>query len=50
LLLQIHHSERFNGVPYGLFFGPQELEAIGGGEYLDMLVEQSDPKVSRAEE
>jgi len=39
---QVHHSERYEGVPYGLFLGPQELEAVGGGEYLDQLVEQLD--------
>ncbi|KAJ8632625.1 hypothetical protein MRB53_025961 [Persea americana] len=27
---QIHHSEKFNGVPYGLFLGPKELEEVGG--------------------
>mmetsp|Transcript_29382 Transcript_29382/g.75948 ORF Transcript_29382/g.75948 Transcript_29382/m.75948 type:complete len:334 (+) Transcript_29382:462-1463(+) len=39
---RVHHSERYEGVPYGLFLGPQELEAVGGGEYLDQLVEQLD--------
>ncbi|CAN4101413.1 unnamed protein product [Withania somnifera] len=28
----LHHSEKFNGVPYGLFLGPKELEAVGGLE------------------
>jgi len=37
---QVHHSERYGGVPYGLFFGPQELEAVGGKDYLDELVEK----------
>lgn len=32
---QLHHSEKFNGVPYGLFLGPQELEEVGGLEELD---------------
>eukprot|EP00262_Sarcandra_glabra_P010245 TRINITY_DN25269_c0_g1_i1.p1 TRINITY_DN25269_c0_g1~~TRINITY_DN25269_c0_g1_i1.p1 ORF type:complete len:305 (-),score=27.80 TRINITY_DN25269_c0_g1_i1:217-1131(-) len=27
---QIHHSDKFNGVPYGLFLGPKELEEVGG--------------------
>lgn len=34
---QLHHSEKFNGVPWGLFLGPQELEAVGGKEELDRL-------------
>ncbi|KAI3458101.1 hypothetical protein Pfo_014764 [Paulownia fortunei] len=32
---QLHHSEKYNGVPYGLFLGPQELEEVGGLEELD---------------
>ncbi|KAK4436272.1 Beta-carotene hydroxylase 2, chloroplastic [Sesamum alatum] len=32
---QLHHSEKFNGVPYGLFFGPKELEEVGGLEELE---------------
>nr|ALE33753.1 beta-carotene hydroxylase 1 [Erythranthe lewisii] len=32
---QLHHSEKFNGVPYGLFLGPKELEEVGGLEELD---------------
>nr|UAJ74778.1 beta carotene hydroxylase [Buddleja davidii] len=35
---QLHHSEKFDGVPYGLFFGPQELEEVGGLEELDKEV------------
>ncbi|KAL1136860.1 hypothetical protein V6Z11_A12G267700 [Gossypium hirsutum] len=27
---QIHHADKFDGVPYGLFLGPQELEEVGG--------------------
>lgn len=37
---QLHHSEKFNGVPWGLFLGPQELEAVGGKEELDRLCER----------
>ncbi|XVF52959.1 hypothetical protein PTKIN_Ptkin05aG0059700 [Pterospermum kingtungense] len=32
---QLHHSNKFDGVPYGLFLGPQELEEIGGLEDLE---------------
>ncbi|KAL1565539.1 Phospholipase A2 crotoxin acid subunit CA [Salvia divinorum] len=27
---QIHHTDKFDGVPYGLFLGPKELEEVGG--------------------
>ncbi|XP_022141331.1 beta-carotene hydroxylase 2, chloroplastic [Momordica charantia] len=32
---QLHHSDKFNGVPYGLFLGPKELEEVGGMEELE---------------
>ncbi|XP_043719784.1 beta-carotene hydroxylase 2, chloroplastic-like [Telopea speciosissima] len=32
---QIHHSDKFNGVPYGLFLGPKELEEVEGLEELE---------------
>lgn len=32
---QIHHSEKFNGVPYGLFQGHKEIEEVGGQEELE---------------
>ncbi|KAG8659132.1 beta-carotene 3-hydroxylase 2, chloroplastic [Manihot esculenta] len=33
---QLHHSDKFKGVPYGLFLGPKELEGTEGGmEALD---------------
>ncbi|XP_023551817.1 beta-carotene hydroxylase 2, chloroplastic-like [Cucurbita pepo subsp. pepo] len=32
---QLHHSDKFNGVPYGLFLGPKELEEVGGEEELE---------------
>ncbi|KAF8379571.1 hypothetical protein HHK36_029011 [Tetracentron sinense] len=32
---QLHHSDKFNGVPYGLFLGPKELEEVGGVEELE---------------
>nr|ABS76147.1 beta-carotene hydroxylase [Elaeis oleifera] len=31
---QIHHMDKFDGVPYGLFLGPKELEEVGGTEEL----------------
>lgn len=34
----LHHSEKFNGVPYGLFLGPKELEEVGGMEELEKEV------------
>ena len=37
---RLHHTEKFNGVPWGLFLGPQELEAVGGKEELDRLCER----------
>lgn len=27
---QLHHADKYEGVPYGLFLGPQELEKVGG--------------------
>ncbi|XP_061977727.1 beta-carotene hydroxylase 2, chloroplastic-like [Populus nigra] len=32
---QIHHSDKFNGVPYGLFLGHKEIEEVGGQEELE---------------
>ncbi|QCE08153.1 beta-carotene hydroxylase 2, chloroplastic-like [Vigna unguiculata] len=32
---QLHHTDKFNGVPYGLFLGPRELEEVGGVEELE---------------
>ncbi|CAL9146313.1 unnamed protein product [Musa hybrid cultivar] len=32
---QIHHMDKFEGVPYGLFLGPKELEEVGGTEELE---------------
>ncbi|KAG0457077.1 hypothetical protein HPP92_021907 [Vanilla planifolia] len=31
---QLHHADKFGGVPHGLFLGPAELEDVGGGEEL----------------
>ncbi|MCD7454567.1 carbonic anhydrase [Datura stramonium] len=35
---QLHHSDKFDGVPYGLFLGPKELEEVGGLEELEKEV------------
>uniref|UniRef100_A0A7N0RBC8 beta-carotene 3-hydroxylase n=1 Tax=Kalanchoe fedtschenkoi TaxID=63787 RepID=A0A7N0RBC8_KALFE len=35
---QLHHSAKFQGVPYGLFLGPMELEEVGGGDELEKEV------------
>nr|ATL77042.1 beta-carotene hydroxylase [Phellodendron amurense] len=32
---QLHHSDKFEGVPYGLFLGPKEVEEVGGLEELE---------------
>nr|AEO62170.1 beta-carotene hydroxylase [Narcissus tazetta subsp. chinensis] len=37
---QIHHSEKFSGVPYGLFLGPKELEEVGGEEELEKEIKR----------
>lgn len=34
---QLHHADKFNGVPYGLFLGPKELEEVGGHDELEKL-------------
>eukprot|EP01018_Ginkgo_biloba_P026152 Gb_40638 [translate_table: standard] len=40
----LHHADKFNGVPYGLFLGPKELEEVGGIEELDKLFEARNKK------
>ncbi|KAL6503907.1 Phospholipase A2 crotoxin acid subunit CA [Orobanche gracilis] len=35
---QLHHSDKFSGVPYGLFLGPKEVEEVGGLEELEKEV------------
>ncbi|KAE8077755.1 hypothetical protein FH972_016286 [Carpinus fangiana] len=32
---QLHHMDKFDGVPYGLFLGPKEVEEVGGLEELE---------------
>ncbi|KAG2681068.1 hypothetical protein I3760_11G127700 [Carya illinoinensis] len=36
----LHHSDRFRGVPYGLFLGPKELEEVGGMEELEKEIQR----------
>ncbi|CAN6308219.1 unnamed protein product, partial [Urochloa humidicola] len=37
---QIHHMDRFQGVPYGLFLGPKELKEVGGTEELEKEIKK----------
>ncbi|KAL5209607.1 hypothetical protein ABZP36_005230 [Zizania latifolia] len=37
---QIHHMDKFDGVPYGLFLGPKELEEVGGNEELEKEIKR----------
>ncbi|CAK7335596.1 unnamed protein product [Dovyalis caffra] len=37
---QLHHADKFIGVPYGLFLGPNELEEVGGLDELDKEVQR----------
>ncbi|KAL5217980.1 hypothetical protein ABZP36_018664 [Zizania latifolia] len=37
---QIHHTDKFEGVPYGLFLGPKELEEVGGSEELEKSIKR----------
>ena len=37
---QLHHSEKYGGVPWGMFLGPMELEALGAKEELDKLCQE----------
>jgi len=47
----IHHTEAFDGVPWGLFLGIQELEQVPGGiAELEAVMEASDRKMRREEE
>nr|AMJ39484.1 beta-carotene hydroxylase [Bixa orellana] len=37
---QLHHSDKFSGVPYGLFLGPKEVEEVGGLEELEKEIKR----------
>ena len=39
---KLHHSEKYGGVPFGMFLGPQELEALGAGPELDRLCAEAE--------
>lgn len=39
---KLHHSEKYDGVPWGLFFGPAELEAVGAKGDLDQMCMAAD--------
>ena len=46
----IHHTEEFDGVPWGLFLSTQELAKCAGGlEALDNVVEAAERKMARDE-
>ncbi|KAK1261941.1 hypothetical protein QJS04_geneDACA011532 [Acorus gramineus] len=46
---KIHHSDKFNGVPYGLFLGPKELEEVGGLEELEKEINRRIKQYNRSE-
>ncbi|XP_024011971.1 beta-carotene 3-hydroxylase 2, chloroplastic [Eutrema salsugineum] len=35
---QLHHTDKFKGIPYGLFLGPKEVEEVGGKEELEKTI------------
>lgn len=43
---QLHHSDKYGGLPYGMFLGPQELEAVGAGPELDRMVAEAEAKAA----
>lgn len=43
---KLHHTDKFGGLPFGMFLGPQELEAAGAGPELDRLVAQAEEAAS----
>ena len=46
---KLHHTEKYGGVPFGMFLGPQELEAVGAGPELDRLCAEADAEAARRE-
>ncbi|KAB5564536.1 hypothetical protein DKX38_004590 [Salix brachista] len=42
---QLHHEGKFDGVPYGLFLGPNELEEVGGLDELSKEVQRRIKKI-----
>ncbi|XP_004300813.1 PREDICTED: beta-carotene 3-hydroxylase 1, chloroplastic-like [Fragaria vesca subsp. vesca] len=45
---QLHHTYIFNGVPYGLFLGPKEIEEVGGMEELETEIKRRSTKITIA--
>ncbi|KAK7283611.1 hypothetical protein RIF29_13248 [Crotalaria pallida] len=45
---KVHHSDKFNGVPFGLFLGPEELEEVGGLEELEKEIIRSTRSYNRS--
>ncbi|KAI4347586.1 hypothetical protein L6164_008387 [Bauhinia variegata] len=45
---QLHHSEKFDGVPYGLFMGPKEIEEVGGLVELEKEINRRKKSYSRS--
>lgn len=42
---KLHHSEKYGGVPFGLFLGPQELDRFpGASEELDKMLREQEEK------
>ncbi|XP_062209703.1 beta-carotene hydroxylase 2, chloroplastic-like [Phragmites australis] len=37
---QMHHMDKFKGVPFGLFLGPKELKEVGGTEELEKEIKR----------
>ncbi|PKA60431.1 Beta-carotene 3-hydroxylase, chloroplastic [Apostasia shenzhenica] len=37
---QIHHADKLDGVPYGLFLGDKELEEVGGADELEREIQR----------
>lgn len=45
---KLHHTEKYGGVPFGMFLGPQELEALpGAAAELDRLCAEADAEAAR---
>lgn len=36
----LHHTDKFDGIPYGLFLGPKELEEVDGSEELQKEIKK----------
>ncbi|KAF7821245.1 beta-carotene hydroxylase 2, chloroplastic-like [Senna tora] len=44
----LHHTDKFNGVPYGLFMGPKEIGKVGGTEELEKEITLLPVQISAA--